>query len=207
MAVPSFFPSAQALCPHDPKTHHIHMFTHWGVCVTIAQDCENSQSWGLWHVLRTSENYRAFPMYIFAIIWVLTPSLQKVSCSQVPRGLCVFLLQLFLQRTNAPSWATDLGGACCTVLAVAEAVDYGSHPLPLPCSPDFFSTLCLALLYLLAIFLLLSLSRSFHLLWRLEARDFVLLIFVLSLPFLPTPNISHNRTNRLCLVHQHVSIS
>lgn len=146
-------------------------------------------------------------MYIFAITRVLTPSLQKVSCSQVPRCLCVFLLQLSLQRSNAPSWATDLGGARCTVQAVAEAVDCGSHPGPLLCPPDFFLALLFSTFPQRSLFLLLSLPRSFHLLWRLEARDFVLLIFVLSLPFLPTPNISHNRTKRLCLVHQHVGTS
>lgn len=53
------------------------------------------------------------------------------------------------------------------------------------------------------LFLLLSLPGSFHLLWRLKARDCVLLVLCSPSPSFPTPNISHNRTKRLCLVHQH----
>lgn len=209
MAVPLSFPLPKRYAPMIPK-HIIYTCSHTEVFVWILHRTVRTLRAGGSNMslepLKITELLH--PNVFFAIIWVLTPSFQKVSCSQVPCCLCVFLLQLSLQRTSAPSLATDLGEA---------AALYWQWPkqwvmVPIPdysCVLLTWLALCLAISTFpqLTLFLLLSLPRSFHLLWRLEARNFVLLIFVLSLPFLPTPNISHSRTKRLCLVYQHLGTS
>lgn len=68
------------------------------------------------------------------------------------------------------------------MLAVAWAIYCGWHHLPFLVFP--LLSLLLAVLPAtyphLPLFFLLSVPRSFHLLWRLEAGNFALLIFILS---------------------------
>lgn len=150
MAFPSFFPSALVLHPPWSLTHHTHMHSH---IHTLTRLCDYRP--GLWELsereaLRCPSNLwqlESFniPVYIFAIIWVLTSSLEKVSCYQVP--LCLWLFSIFSFCSPPPSkkemcslQPQTLGRepTAPTVWSLSWADSGAWHLLPLPGLCDFF---------------------------------------------------------------------
>lgn len=198
---------------HDHNTHHIHIRScihtpmclceyHTGLWELRARGSEMSST--LWKVPCIFQYSFKISIYLwYNLIPNFLPSEDFLLLSA--SGLFVYFPCAVLLPPKKGTLATVGSVLCYAVCGLGNGLWLPSPTIP--CLPGFF-------LYLLPSSPLLShfspSSSSYlsldHSTESGDLRPRILLYpFLFSLsPSFPTPNISHNRTKRLCFVHQHI---